>query len=343
LVTVLSSEFATRKKCTVDSVRRSSKINLACVSAELQLRMIGPTLPAHLQVPRREDEDTGEIPLDDSSDEDGPIGPSIAGPQLPPHLQPGRDTERKRKRDEDDEDEGGPSLPKRSIASTIGPSMPPSTIPIPPPQPTDSDSDEEIGPSISSMMTAAESAEFDRKQAIQRLSRTTPPPTTKSTTKSEPKLQRDAWMLAPTSREDWVNTLDASKFKARTFNQSKSVHGNADHTLWTETPQERAQRVEDEKAGRRPKKSASAEEDEGREERMERDRRIKEYNERTRGASLMDRHNATKKPEEDDPSKRAFDWEKDIAGGTTLGFKDRNQMMERAKNLDSKFSGGHYL
>lgn len=306
--------------------------------------MIGPTLPPHIQRPKDEEEDNGEIPLDDSSsDDEGPsVGPAVAGPQLPPRSP---ENERKRKRDQNDEPEAlGPSSPKGSIGPSIGPSLPSATSATPPAE--DSDSDDEIGPSISAMMTPAEAAEYDRQQAIERLSRGPQSSTADTSKRPEPKLQRDSWMLAPTSRQDWMNTLDASKFKARTFNQSKSGmnQGNADHTSWTETPQERAQRIEDEAAGRRPKPSELKEEDEiEREQRKERDRRIKEYNERTRGPSLMERHTAVKNTEEDDPSKRAFDWQKDIAGGKTLGFKERNKMIERAKNLDSKYSGGHYL
>ena len=301
--------------------------------------MIGPTLPPHLQKSQQGDETNRE----DELVADSPR-PTMSGPQLPPHLQNTRETERKRKREEDEDSErtAGPSL-RRHIGPTMGPSLPP-----PVETSADSDSDSDVGPSISAMMTPAESAEYERKQAIQRLSRTSPPHNSSTSSKSEPKPQRDSWMLAPPTRQDWLTTLDASKLKARTFNQSKSgnAQGNPDHTLWTETPMERAQRLEDEAQGRRSKKAVEEEEVEDeaeKAERMERDRRIKEYNERTRGPSLMDRHSATKKNEDDDPSKRGFDWQKDMAGGGNLGFKERNKMMERAKNLDSKYSGGHYL
>lgn len=114
--------------------------------------------------------------------------------------------------------------------------------------------------------------------------------------------------------------------------------------MWTETPLERAQRLEDEALGRKPAKAAKKEKDEGMErEDAERDRRIKEYSAQTRGPSLMDRHSGTRKPEEDDPSKRPFDYQKDVAGGQTLRFNERETMVNRAKNLDNKFAGGKYL
>jgi hypothetical protein len=79
-------------------------------------------------------------------------------------------------------------------------------------------------------------------------------------------------------------------------------------------------------------------------EEVERERRIKEYNVQTRGPSLMEKHTAKKKDvgDVDDPSKRAFDYQKDIAEGT-MGFKERSAMIGRAKDLDSKYSRGNYL
>jgi hypothetical protein len=196
------------------------------------------------------------------------------------------------------------------------------------------------------MMTPAESAEYTRKQAIERLSRTSPDPNIKSS--SEPKLQRDSWMLAPPTRADWLNSgLDASKLKPRTFNQSKSGTNlqskPVDHTIWTESPLERAQRLEDEALGKRPAKTATVEEVARTEEDEERDRRIKEFNTKTRGPSLMEKYSGVKKIEDDDPSRRPFDYQKDIAGGRTLGFKERSTMINKAKDLDSKYSGGSYL
>jgi hypothetical protein len=57
----------------------------------------------------------------------------------------------------------------------------------------------------------------------------------------------------------------------------------------------------------------------------------------------MERHKETNlKDKEDDPSKRAFDREKDI-GGSSLGLVDKKDMLNKASNFTSKFSGGGYL
>lgn len=57
----------------------------------------------------------------------------------------------------------------------------------------------------------------------------------------------------------------------------------------------------------------------------------------------MDQHKETN-PEnkEDDPTKRAFDREKDI-GGSSLGLVDKKDLLNKASNFGSKFAGGSYL
>ena len=299
--------------------------------------MIGPTLPPHLR-PKSEEEkaEKADISEVNSPQISPPSKPSVTGPQLPPHLLAAREAKRKRKHESEDAGPYPPSPPsKRPII--------PETRSTPPTN--DSDSDTEVGPSLTAMMTPAESAEHTRKTAIERLSSVSPQPT--SSMPSEPKLQRDSWMLAPPTRADWLGTLDASKLKGRTFNQSKSSNTakSVDHTIWTETPLERAQRLENEALGRKTKPVREEVEEEGPSaEELERERRIKEYNAQTRGPSLMEKHAALKKDDGDvdDPSKRAFDYQKDIAGGT-MGFKERNAMIGRAKDLDSKYSRGNYL
>lgn len=300
--------------------------------------MIGPTLPPHLQK-KREKPNTDEA-LENTNTPS--TKPAVTGPQLPPHLLAAREAKRKRKREE----ELNESLNETTSPPPKRVTEPPKPHPSPPTVHSDSGSDDEVGPSVAIMMTPQESAEYARKKAIERLSRTSLDPAN-SRTSSEPKLQRDSWMLAPPTRADWLGSLDASKLKSRTFNQSKSGTNTSakpiDSTIWTESPLERAQRLEDEALGRKPAKPAAVEEVGKKVEDLERDRRIKEFNKQTRGPSLMEQHSTTRKVEDDDPSKRAFDYQKDIAGGRTLGFKERNSMINRAKDLDSKYSGGSYL
>lgn len=58
----------------------------------------------------------------------------------------------------------------------------------------------------------------------------------------------------------------------------------------------------------------------------------------------MEQHRATKGEEaEDDPSKRAFDREKDMASGAQFSSAQKREMLNKASNFSGKFSGGTYL
>ncbi len=80
------------------------------------------------------------------------------------------------------------------------------------------------------------------------------------------------------------------------------------------------------------------------EEARETDRRIREYNEKNRNTSLYSEHKKTvPKEKEDDPSTRAFDKEKDLGLGMKVGHAQKKEMLNRAKDFGSRFSGGNYL
>ena len=66
--------------------------------------------------------------------------------------------------------------------------------------------------------------------------------------------------------------------------------------------------------------------------------------ERYRQRSLYHERKTTGAKEEgDDPSKRAFDKEKDIRGGRQINHTARKELINRAANFGSRFSGGGYL
>lgn len=65
--------------------------------------------------------------------------------------------------------------------------------------------------------------------------------------------------------------------------------------------------------------------------------------EKHRNKSLYDEHKkAVPKEKEDDPSKRAFDKEKDI-GGVKIGHVQKKEMLKRASDFGSRFAKGSYL
>jgi hypothetical protein len=82
--------------------------------------------------------------------------------------------------------------------------------------------------------------------------------------------------------------------------------------------------------------------------------KIRAFTEQTRGRSLVEEHQAKKKAgkgeggkkgeeEEDDPSKRAFDWEKDMKVGGQISNSQRQQMVNRAANFGGRFQKGSFL
>ncbi|KAK9488664.1 hypothetical protein V1527DRAFT_510316 [Lipomyces starkeyi] len=167
---------------------------------------------------------------------------------------------------------------------------------------------------------------------------------------------RDEWMTLPPTKSDWAaKQTDPLQLRPRKFltGSSASRAGQDADQSWMETEAERKKRVAEEMMGLRRKQddqptiglSQPTERDE------ELARQVKEYNERNRGKSLMEQYQAVvssnsggegKKP--DDPSKRGFDYEKDIAsGGRTMDSSRIQHFVKKASSMDSKFSKGRYL
>ena len=156
-------------------------------------------------------------------------------------------------------------------------------------------------------------------------------------------------MLKPPGHDDLASRMDPTKIRARKFNTGKAARGPAQGSseidnIWTETPEQKAKRLKDEMMGvAKANTGAEANRMLSKEKDRETARRIKEQTEQTRGKSLYEQHQKTSKKEDDDPSKRAFDYQKDMAGGARLGNAQKREMLNRAKDFGSKFSGGSYL
>ncbi|KAL9637150.1 MAG: hypothetical protein Q9164_002386, partial [Protoblastenia rupestris] len=171
------------------------------------------------------------------------------------------------------------------------------------------------------------------------------------------------WMLLPPSTSDWGSRIDPTKLKNRKFNTGKGSKapsqkngggGAGIDSTWLETPEQKRQRLEDEVLGRKkPAQLGPAEEDDKRERsRVEEARateaRIRVFNEKSqRGGSLMAEHKKgageVGREKEDDPSKRAFDREKDVGLGVKIGSKARGEMLGKAMDFGGRFAGGRYL
>ncbi|KAL7008455.1 hypothetical protein EMMF5_002184 [Cystobasidiomycetes sp. EMM_F5] len=179
--------------------------------------------------------------------------------------------------DDDDEDEDeaadsyGPSLPahlvkKAQRPTQLGPALPQHlqrqqnhSDDNHSSDEDDSDDDQAIGPSAppnlgKNALVLSEADEFrlrekqreEEKEAARRA--------------AEGKSKREDWMLVPPTELDFVGKSDPTKINKRGFNQDSRRSGTAadkgqpiDQTLWTETPKERAKRLDDEIMGKRKK------------------------------------------------------------------------------------------
>lgn len=278
------------------------------------------------------------------------------GPQLPPHLASkrkatdnGPDTitnPPKRSKSSSDDDEGNI---KRRV---IGPSRPPADIseqPVTDPTPDANDSsssDDDFGPSLPPAIGSHSQAEEAHRQKTLQADL--------EALEASKKPQRESWMLVPPKQDDLSSRADPTKIKPRKFNAGKGAKApmqrdSGSNALWTETPEQKRQRLEDEVMG--VKKPAQLGESQGgkkekwrEEEDRATERRIREYNEKNRKESLMKEHKkVVPKEKEDDPSKRAFDREKDVGLGVKIGHRAKGEMVAKAKDFGGRFAGGNYL
>jgi hypothetical protein len=167
-------------------------------------------------------------------------------------------------------------------------------------------------------------------------------------TEGPKKVQRDEWMTLPPTQDDLAARLDPTKPRARKFNTGKSAgqHGGMS-SAWTETPEQKLKRLQDEALGvTAPTNSASAPSKSKRDKDEEqRARKMKEKIDAARGKSLVEQHQekGTGKEKEDDPSKRAFDYEKDMDFRSTANREYKRDMLGKSKGFSDRFSSGNFL
>ena len=272
------------------------------------------------------------------------------------------------------------TLPERRA---IGPALPPADLSeLPPYSPNhapdsdlDSDSSDDFGPAPP---PAAGSIESEQERIRQRNLAQATSDTSDSNKSAKP--AREEWMLLPPSADGLSSSrMDPTKIRNRKFNTgvgakappssrpSDGEDGSGIARTWTETPEQKRQRLADEVMGvSRPANQPSsgsngtasstsplARDVRQQEANREAERRIREYNEQTkRGGSLVSEHQSSEKKrrqkgeegeEEDDPSARAFDKEKDMKVGGQIGHVQKREMLRKARDMGSRFSGGSYL
>lgn len=217
----------------------------------------------------------------------GPSQP-VAGPSLPPHLrQAAQATEASD--DDDEDDDYTPALPPGMPARTAqGPSLPPHLANRKrSPSPEDSDGDSDVGPlpapstGPAPALSAAEEFRLreQRKQEEEEEERR----------RAGQKPKREAWMTVPPSALDALAHRDTTKITKTGFNQNTRRGGGASKaaedglSLWTETPEERAKRIDEEVMGKRKRieNAAKQETDAERQERKKREARNAEMRAQT--------------------------------------------------------------
>lgn len=320
---------------------------------------------------RRANDD--EIALDSDSSDDGygpsaPKAPSTSKPTIGPSLPPSATRPSQ---------PIGPSLPPSSASNdpsntaprrVLGAAPPPAPLSQrppgspSPPSDHDSSSEDDYGPALPSTNPSSRNTSHLPSRRPP-----TPPP-------AAPK--RDDWMLAPPTAPSSRTVPDPTKLKPRKFASSSKApsSGSGVSSIWTETPEEKARRLANAVLGREdpstnPAAGAVTAGGGGKggmvsfQRTAADEEKIRAYAEQTRGRSLVEEFAKAKKEGkrekdgggkgeggkkegedgDDDPSKRAFDWEKDMKVGGQISNSQRQQLLNRAANFGGRFQKGSFL
>ncbi|KAL1961610.1 hypothetical protein VTN77DRAFT_1410 [Rasamsonia byssochlamydoides] len=213
---------------------------------------------------------------------------------------------------------------------------------------SNSSSDDEIGPRLPPRDNPrAAGVVDDHIHSVQSTNRQNSP---EDKLPSSDVRQRDEWMLLPPDKRSWMSKIDPTALRNRKFNTAKSAQSSArgesgPSTAWTENPAQKKIRLENEVMGiqdgsridQQEHASGPSKVDDATAE------RIKLFNEKKRKTSLYENHKRRSQESNDDPSSRPFDREKDIAGPAGITSASRREMLKRAADYTSRFSGGKFL
>ncbi|KAJ4287293.1 hypothetical protein N0V90_012691 [Kalmusia sp. IMI 367209] len=309
---------------------------------------IGPSLPPHLTKRTRDEDDDRSTSPESSEKRRRVLGPALppaqsspprpVGPSLPPQL---------RSRSSSGSRDVGPSPPPASKpARVLGPAPPPAPLderPHHPPSDDSDSSDDDFGPAPPPTGASYNTHDDEDKSGSTGSAFDTDP----QYNEEDKKVQRDSWMTMPPTQDDLAR-MDPTKMRARKFNTGKSAGsgtgGGMD--IWTETPEQKLKRLQDEAMGISAHSNSSSSKKESRraKEEEEKARKLREKIDGARGKSLVEQHQAKAgKEKEDDPSKRVFDYEKDMALGTKVSHKQKRELLNKAKGFGDRFSSGSYL
>jgi hypothetical protein len=182
-------------------------------------------------------------------------------------------------------------------------------------------------------------------------------------------VERDEWMVVPPTKGSWASGTQGAPMQNRKFTTGRSARSSAATeggaaSTWTEDASQKRLRLENEVLGIQvqnkttEKKPQPARHNDITAKKLKDTRVCVSANtaEFHTGAKFFSLQAQEKKPslyethkqrsqkaDEDDPSARPFDREKDIAGPTNISNASRKEMLNRASDYSSRFSGGKYL
>lgn len=154
--------------------------------------------------------------------------------------------------------------------------------------------------------------------------------------------------------------MDPTKLKSRSFQSGPKAQVstrkgglNDGPNLWTETPAERQQRLQDEALGKKRKAENAPEEEEETDEvrrKRARDRALKEeverHNKSSRKETLLDQHSKGKKRGKEGEKEEPQGWDRDrdmSVGGRMMDDGKRKELIKDAKGLGGRFGSSGFL
>ncbi|CRG92220.1 hypothetical protein PISL3812_09276 [Talaromyces islandicus] len=163
-------------------------------------------------------------------------------------------------------------------------------------------------------------------------------------------VERDEWMVVPPTKGSWASGTQGAPLQNRKFTTGRSARSSAATeggaaSAWTEDPSQKRLRLENEVLGIQVQNKTTTEKKPQSTRHNEiTAKKLKDTRGQEKKPSLLETHKQrSQKADEDDPSARPFDREKDIAGPANISNASRKEMLNRASDYSSRFSGGKYL
>ncbi|KAF7593893.1 hypothetical protein BBP40_010704 [Aspergillus hancockii] len=207
----------------------------------------------------------------------------------------------------------------------------------------ESSDDDDIGPSLPPPGIMAPEVATNKAPYYSSTS-----PSTKKDNTYIDRSHRDEWMLQPPESTGWASKVDPTKLRSRKFQTGRSAanpqSGDIDSS-WTETPEQKMKRLQDKIMGvstitpnqvTGPSRVSQVLQE-----------KVQKYNESKRkestAQSMSPHPKELKREDQDDPSNRPFDREKDMTISSKITNSQRREMIDRAAEFGSRFSKGNYL